>query len=96
LGVLDLELIDQATHDAIRVKTLAQQFPYSGAGLVELENAVGRNIDQDRGLIQALRYNLRVGTQCKLPFSVSAKSDVAWRRIQLRESDVAYGPIQSR
>ena len=49
--MLDLELIDQMTHDAIRVEALAEQFPYAGARFVELEDAAGRQINQSRRLV---------------------------------------------
>jgi hypothetical protein len=63
LRVLDLELIDQMMHDAIRVEALPEQLPYAGARFVELKDAAGRHINQYGGFVQALRDDFRIASQ---------------------------------
>src|SRR5436309_10006462 len=50
-------------HNLLPIEPLAEQFPNPRSGLVELENTARRNINENRGLVQALGDNLWIGAQ---------------------------------
>ena len=66
LGVFNLEFRNQMLHDLLHIEPLAEQFPNPRSGLVKFKNAAGRNINENRGLVQALGDNLRIGAQHKI------------------------------
>jgi hypothetical protein len=63
LRVLDLELIDEVSHDTIGLEAFPEQFPYAGTRFIELEYSASRHINQYSGLVQALRDDFRIASQ---------------------------------
>ena len=53
-------------HDLLHIEPLAEQFPNSRSGLVEFENTAGRNINENRVLIQPLCDDFRIWAQHKI------------------------------